>query len=90
MLTKEQINFIISMGICTSAVFARRNQRVADEMDRHSGGAFTSEGWTALAAGLRDGGGREEIKLTAMHDLHLYSARGRRGTNPRSMRRSAT
>ena len=88
MLTQEQINFYQEQGFLRiPQVFtAAETDELADELDRLvQDWAITSAGWTGpWRQAYMDPETEKKVKLTAMHDLHFYSAAWCRAvTNPR-------
>lgn len=88
MLTQEQVNFYNEHGyLHIPKVFTpAETDELADELDRLvEDWAFTSPGWTGpWRQAYMDPEVEKQSKLTAMHDLHLYSSAWARAvTNPR-------
>jgi ectoine hydroxylase-related dioxygenase (phytanoyl-CoA dioxygenase family) len=77
MLTQEQIDFYNEHGyLRIPQVFTPEEaDRLADDLDRLvEDWAFTSPGWTGpWRQAYMDEATEKQSKLTAMHDLHLYS-----------------
>jgi phytanoyl-CoA hydroxylase len=78
MLSKEQIDFYHEHGyLHVPAVFTPGEiQELSDEMDRLvQDWSFTDQGWTGpWRQAYMDPELEKKVKLTAMHDLHFYSA----------------
>ena len=97
MLRPEQIDFYHQNGyLHIPQLFSKEEiDELADELDRLvEDWSFTSEGWTGpWRLAYMDPETEKRSKLTAMHDLHLYSnAWTRAVANPRladAFRRSA-
>ena len=88
MLTQEQINFYQEQGFLRiPQVFTQaETDELADELDHLvQDWAITSAGWTGpWRQAYMDPETEKKVKLTAMHDLHFYSAAWCRAvTNPR-------
>ena len=88
MLTQEQIEFFNENGyLHIPQVFTpEETDQLSDELDRLvQDWAFTSPGWTGpWRHAYMDPETEKQSKLTAMHDLHLYSEAWMRAvTNPR-------
>ena len=88
MLTQQQIDFYCERGyLRIPQLFTpEETQELSDEMDRLvEDWAFTSPGWSGpWRQAYIDPETEKRSKLTAMHDLHLYSvAWMRAATNPR-------
>ncbi len=78
MITPKQVNFFHDNGFLHIPQMFNKNEidQLSDEMDRLvQDWAFTSEGWTGpWRDAYMDPETEKKSKLTAMHDLHLYSA----------------
>jgi hypothetical protein len=78
MLTQDQVGFYNEHGyLRIPQVFTpEETDALADDLDRLvQDWAFTSEGWTGpWRKAYMDPDTEKKSKLTAMHDLHLYSA----------------
>lgn len=88
MLSQEQIDFYQENGFLhIPEVFTQEETKeLADELDRLvQDWSFTSEGWVGpWRQAYMDPETEKKSKLTAMHDLHLYSSAWMRGvTNPK-------
>jgi ectoine hydroxylase-related dioxygenase (phytanoyl-CoA dioxygenase family) len=77
MLTQEQIDFYNEHGYLRipQVYMPEETDWLADELDRLvEDWAFTSPGWTGpWRQAYMDAATEKQSKLTAMHDLHLYS-----------------
>lgn len=88
MLTQEQVDFYHENGyLHLPQLFSQEEtDELADELDRLvADWSFTSPGWSGpWRLAYMDPETEKESKLTAMHDLHLYSASwARAATNPK-------
>ncbi len=88
MLTQEQVDFYNEHGYLRipQLFTVEETDRLADDLDRLvEDWAFTSPGWTGpWRQAYMDPATEKQSKLTAMHDLHLYSdAWCRAVTNPK-------